>query len=81
MRAKKLIFYVATVILTGIMLFSVFNYFFNNEMIAGFYESMGYPKYLIYPLAIAKILQNGLKSGPMRVFSSIPPWLFLLILW
>ena len=53
---KKILFWVSTGILTLIMLFSVYNYFFNHQMIADFYVAMGYPTYLIYPLAIAKIL-------------------------
>ncbi|MEO0570681.1 MAG: DoxX family protein [Bacteroidota bacterium] len=53
---KKILFWASTVILTLIMFFSVYNYFFNHQMIADFYVAMGYPTYLIYPLAVAKIL-------------------------
>lgn len=53
---KKILFWGATGLLTLLMLFSVYNYFFNNEMVNGFFESFGYPTYLIYPLAIAKLL-------------------------
>ena len=38
------------------MTFSVYNYFFNYDAISGFFVKMGYPTYLIYPLASAKIL-------------------------
>lgn len=69
MKAKKIIFYIATGILTAIMLFSIYNYFFNNEMIAGFFESMGYPTYLIYPLAIAKIF------GLAAIWGNFSKWL------
>ncbi|WP_350286648.1 DoxX family protein [uncultured Croceitalea sp.] len=53
---KKILFWVSTAMLTLIMCFSVYNYFFNNDLIIGFFENMGYPTYLIYPLAIAKLL-------------------------
>lgn len=56
MTFQKILFWVTTGILTGIMLFSVYNYFFNYEIIAGFFEGYNYPTYLVYPLAIAKLL-------------------------
>lgn len=69
MKTKKIIYYTATVVLTAVMCFSVFNYFFNHEMIAGFFERMGYPTYLIYPLAIAKIL------GLIAIWGNFSKWL------
>ncbi|MGB3149620.1 MAG: DoxX family protein [Maribacter sp.] len=69
MKIKKIVYYCATGILTAIMCFSVFNYLFNYEMIAGFFESMGYPTYLIYPLAIAKIL------GLVAIWGNFSKWL------
>ena len=53
---NKVLYWVSTGLLTAIMLFSVHNYFFNYETIAGFFEHFQYPTYLIYPLAIAKLL-------------------------
>ena len=38
-------------------------------MIAAFFESMGYPTYLIYPLAIAKIL------GLIAIWGNFSKWL------
>ena len=38
------------------MLFSASMYFFNYEMVAETFSNLGYPTYIIYPLAIAKIL-------------------------
>ena len=31
-------------------------YLFNNEMVSEVFQSLGFPTYVIYPLAIAKIL-------------------------
>lgn len=55
-RAKKIIYWVATIIMSAIFIFSAQMYLRNPEMIAGFFKSFNYPTYLVYPLAIAKIL-------------------------
>ena len=67
-------FWASTGILTLIMLFSVYNYFFNHQMIADFYTAMGYPTYLIYPLAIAKIL--GLVAVWGNFSKSLKEWAY-----
>lgn len=54
--ADKIIYYVSTGLLSLVMCFSAYNYFFNYEMISGFFEAFNYPTYIIYPLAIAKLL-------------------------
>ena len=69
MTIKKVIFWIATAILTAIMCFSVYNYFFNYKAIAGFFEYFQYPTYLVYPLAIAKIL------GLIAVWGNFSKWL------
>ena len=66
---KKFIYWFSTGMLTLIMCFSVYNYFFNNALIVGFFENMGYPTYLIYPLAVAKIL------GLVTVWLNFSKWL------
>lgn len=38
------------------MLFSAGMYIFNNEAIVEAFTKLGYPTYIIYPLAVAKIL-------------------------
>ena len=56
MNRTKLIYWISTGLVCAIMAFSAFNYFFNHEMIVGFFERYNYPTYLIYPLATIKIL-------------------------
>jgi len=73
-KTTTLIYYTGTALLTVIMCFSAFNYFFNYEMIAGFFESFGYPTYLIYPLAIAKIL--GLIAIWTNINDSLKEWAY-----
>lgn len=69
MKLKKIAFWLSTGLLTAFMLFSVYNYFFNHEAIAGFFESMGYPTYIIYPLGIAKLL------GLVAIWGNFSKWL------
>jgi len=69
MKVKKIAYWITTGLLTAIMLFSVYNYFFNYTAIAGFFEHFGYPTYLVYPLAIAKIL------GLVAIWGNFSKWL------
>lgn len=55
MNVYKLSYWITTTILTGIVLFSVYNYFFNYETILDYFQHFGYPGYLVYPLAVAKL--------------------------
>ena len=56
MKTTKTLYYISTVLLSIIMLFSAKMYLFNHEMVSGFFTNLGYPTYIIYPLAILKIL-------------------------
>lgn len=56
MSTEKVIYYVATALLSALMLFSAGMYFFNHSTIVNAFQSLGFPPYIIYPLATAKIL-------------------------
>ena len=56
MKSIKIIYYIATGLLTLLMLFSAGMYFFNHAEVAKMFSSFGYPTYIIYPYAIAKLL-------------------------
>ena len=56
MNINKITYYLSTGLLSVLLLFSSGMYFFNYEMIAETFTRFGYPTYIIYPLAIAKIL-------------------------
>ncbi len=56
MKKDKIIFYLATGLLTLLMLFSVSMYFFKHDDVVGAFTSFGYPSYIIYPYAVAKLL-------------------------
>ncbi|MFS4468971.1 DoxX family protein [Maribacter sp. 2210JD10-5] len=56
MDFKKIIFYLATAVLTYVMLYSAYFYLSSPDVVVGIFEGYDYPTYLVYPLAIAKIL-------------------------
>jgi len=56
MKTNKIIYYIATGLLSMFMLFSVSMYFFQHEQVATLFTNFGYPTYIIYPYAIAKLL-------------------------
>ena len=56
MKKFKIGFWVSTSLLSAMMLMSARMYVFNHEEIAGLFTKFGYPTYIIYPLAGAKIL-------------------------
>lgn len=56
MKGARIGYYVALGLFTALMLFSVFNYLFQNEAMQEGFTALGFPTFLIYPLAIAKLL-------------------------
>ncbi len=55
MKTNKIIYWSATGLLSALLLMSSGMYIFQNEMVQQLFVSFGYPTYLIYPLAIAKV--------------------------
>ncbi len=53
---NKIIYWVATGFMSLVFLFSAGMYLLNYERAFGFFENLGFPTWLIYPLAILKIL-------------------------
>jgi len=56
MKAIKITNWVSTGLLSALLLMSAGMYILDNETIKGLFESFGYPTYIIYTLATAKIL-------------------------
>jgi hypothetical protein len=56
MKTNKIIYWIATGILCLIMTFSASMYLFNHEIAAEFFRNLGFPTWIIYPSATAKIL-------------------------
>jgi len=74
MNPTKIVYWISTGLLTALMLFSSYNYFFNTEMITGFFEALNYPTYLVYPLAVAKLL--GLVAIWTKLSSTLKEWAY-----
>ncbi len=55
-----MLYWVSTILLCLLILYSASMYFTKTEMIQGFFESFNYPKYIVIPLAILKILGIGM---------------------
>jgi len=55
MKTQKIIYYISTGLLSLMLVGSSAMYFFKNEDVSQLFTTFGYPTYLIYPLAIAKL--------------------------
>jgi len=55
-KTRNIIYWISTILMCAIFLFSASMYFMRTEMVKGFFEMLHYPSYLVYPLAVAKIL-------------------------
>jgi len=56
MKKNKIIYWIATGLMSAIFLFSASMYLFTYERASDFFINLGFPTWLIYPLAILKIL-------------------------
>lgn len=55
-KTKRIIYWISTGLMCAIFLFSASMYLLKTEMVRKLFDMLGYPSYLVYPLAIAKIL-------------------------
>ena len=56
MKTTKLIFYISTGLLSILMFYSAGMYFLKHETVSTMFTNFGYPTYIIYPYAVAKLL-------------------------
>lgn len=73
-KRNKIIYYVATGLLSALMLMSVGMYVFNHDEISTTFVKLGYPAYIVYPLALAKIL--GLIAIWTRKSNTLLEWAY-----
>ena len=71
---NKVIYLISTGLLSALMLMSAGMYFFNNEMVAETFSKLGYPTYIIYPLAILKLL--GLIAIWTKKSNTLKEWAY-----
>jgi len=56
MKINKYVYWISTVLVCLLFLYSASMYFTKTEIVKGFFESLDYPTYIVIPLAVAKIL-------------------------
>ena len=56
MKTNKIIYWISTGLLSAMMLLSTGMYFFKTEEVQAVFLKLGYPDFIVIPLAIAKIL-------------------------
>lgn len=76
MKTNKIIFWVATGLLSAMMLMSsIYMYIINHDTMAVVaFENLGFPTWIIYPLAIAKIL--GVIAITTRKSEKLKEWAY-----
>ena len=74
MKRDRIIYYGSTGLLTLLMLFSAGMYIFNHDVVKEMFTSFGYPTYIIYPLAIAKLI--GLFAIWNPKFNTLKEWAY-----
>ncbi|WP_299439821.1 DoxX family protein [uncultured Aquimarina sp.] len=55
MKRDKIIYWISTGLLSTLFMFSAMMYIFNYPRIEGFFINLGFPTWIIYPLAILKV--------------------------
>jgi hypothetical protein len=55
-KRNKIIFWILTGLISLVMLFSASMYLMNTAEVKLLFAGFGYPTYIVYPLAVAKIL-------------------------
>ena len=56
MKRTRLVYLISTGLLTAMMLLSITMYFVKTADIQQVFENLGYPSYIVIPLAIVKLL-------------------------
>jgi len=74
MKTNKIIYWVSTGIMILVFAFSASMYLLNYERVSGFFINLGFPVWLIYPLAFAKIL--GIAAVLSKKSSILKEWTY-----
>ncbi|MBL4694718.1 DoxX family protein [Candidatus Gracilibacteria bacterium] len=82
-KKNKIAYWTSTLLFSVMILMGAVMYFAQYEMVTGVYTSLGYPSYLVYPLAIAKFLGiAAILSGKSELLKNLAyaGFFFLLVL-
>lgn len=74
MNVSKIAYWILTALLCALFLFSAGMYLTKYQMVEGFYKELGFPTWMIYPLAIAKIL--GVVAILSRQSKTLKEWAY-----
>jgi len=69
MKAARITHWIFTALLSALMLMSAGMYFFTYDEVSVVFAGLGFPIWIIYPLAVAKIL------GVLMILTKFKPWL------
>lgn len=64
MKRDKIIFWIASGLFSLMLLGGAMMYIFDHENVIKMFEAFGFPAYIIYPMAFAKLLGVGLLLQP-----------------
>ena len=73
-RAELVAYWIATGILCALMIFSATAYILRHDRVATVFQDLGYPSYLIYPLAVAKLL--GVVAIVSKKSATLKEWAY-----
>ena len=74
MKTVRIVYWISTGLLTLLMIFSAQMYFFNYEAVSGAFTNLGFPTWMIYPLATLKIL--GLVAIWSKISGFLKEWAY-----
>lgn len=74
MKTARIIYWIVTGLLCLMMLASAVMYIVNHDEAAKIFTDLNYPAYLVYPLAIAKIL--GVAAIVTKKSKSLKEWAY-----
>lgn len=74
LKTDKIMYFSSTGLLTAMMLMSAGMYIFNHDVMAQTFIKLGYPSYIVYPLAVVKVF--GLIAIWMNISKSLKEWAY-----
>lgn len=73
-KRNKIIYWMATGMFSALLLMGAVMYFLQYEMVSDMFTKLGFPTFIIYPLAIAKIL--GIAAIITRKSDLLKEWAY-----
>ncbi|MDG1806136.1 DoxX family protein [Flavicella sp.] len=74
MKTNKIIFWIATGLLSAMMLMSAGMYVFNNAEIQPVFVGLGFPTWVMYPLAFLKV--SGVLVITISKWKTVKEWAY-----